>query len=458
MLRRLAGRCLMGAGALMLALTAVTSAFAQGMFYAEETKDGRIFVFNNKGNWERWKASGEIGVGLTRLGVGANGETVFADSETALELYFFKHDIKETVERPKTPTARVAWTPGRTTLTFDNAVVNISNRIQVRYTHELPDDGVTPAGAAAAGDTKGSFRIRRAKFKVDGWFYKPWMQYEMQTNWPAVSTSGNPGALLEDANLNVDLSQGKRLFQVKIGQYKVPFGRQELTSSGSQQFVDRSQVSNQYARGRDIGAQLWGNLGGNTWEWRVGVFNGNGLTQSADNNTQKQINARLMWQLGGRNVGFSESDFESTDAPLFALAANYEHNDFHRVTTANDLKDDVYGFDYSFKFKRFSSVAEYYVRERSPETGAGFNSDGYFAQAGFFLNKGRNWEIAARYGSFDPSDLVAGNDMREVRGALNWFYANTRHNLKVQADFGQLENKATGVKNSELRIQTQFIF
>ena len=47
MLRRLAGRCLMGAGALMLALAAVTSAFAQGMFYAEETKDGRIYVFNN---------------------------------------------------------------------------------------------------------------------------------------------------------------------------------------------------------------------------------------------------------------------------------------------------------------------------------------------------------------------------------------------------------------------------
>jgi phosphate-selective porin len=446
------------AGALLLGLLAATSTWAQGMFYAEELKEGRYFVFNIKENWERWKASGEIGTGLTRLGVGPNGETVYADNETALELFFFKHGIKEKVDRPKTPTSRVAWSPGRTTLTFDNAVVNLSNRIQVRYTHEMPDDTVQLPGTEARGDSKGSFRIRRAKFKIDGWFYKSWMQYEFQANWPAVNTSGNPGAMLEDANLNVDLTKGKRRFHAKIGQFKVPFGRQELTSSGSQQFVDRSQVSNQYARGRDIGAQLWGSLGGNTWEWRVGLFNGNGLTQSADNNTGKQVNARLMWQLGGRNVGYSESDFESADKPLFALAANYEHNDFHRVTTGNDLQDDVFGFDYSFKFKRFSSVAEYYVRERSPETGAEFNSDGYFVQAGFFLNKGRNWEIAARYGSFDPSDLVSGNDMREVRGGLNWFYANTRHNFKVQADFGQLENKATGVQNQELRIQTQFIF
>jgi phosphate-selective porin len=446
------------AGALLLGLLAATSTWAQGMFYAEELKEGRYFVFNIKENWERWKASGEIGTGLTRLGVGPNGETVYADNETALELFFFKHGIKEKVDRPKTPTSRVAWSPGRTTLTFDNAVVNLSNRIQVRYTHEMPDDAVQLPGTEARGDSKGSFRIRRAKFKIDGWFYKSWMQYEFQANWPAVNTSGNPGAMLEDANLNVDLTKGKRRFHAKIGQFKVPFGRQELTSSGSQQFVDRSQVSNQYARGRDIGAQLWGSLGGNTWEWRVGLFNGNGLTQSADNNTGKQVNARLMWQLGGRNVGYSESDFESADKPLFALAANYEHNDFHRATTGNDLQDDVFGFDYSFKFKRFSSVAEYYVRERSPETGAEFNSDGYFVQAGFFLNKGRNWEIAARYGSFDPSDLVSGNDMREVRGGLNWFYANTRHNFKVQADFGQLENKATGVQNQELRIQTQFIF
>lgn len=458
MTRRVARRCLMVAGALLLALMAATSSWAQGMFYAEEQKDGRFFVFNNKGNWERWKASGEVGTGLTRLGVGPNGETVYADNETALELFFFKYNIKEVVERPKSPTSRVAWSPGRTTLTFDNAVVNLSNRIQVRYTHELPDDTVQPAGTAGRGDSKGSFRIRRAKFKIDGWFYKNWMQYEFQANWPAVNTSGNPGAMLEDANLNVDLTKGKRQLQVKIGQYKVPFGRQELTSSGSQQFVDRSQVSNQYARGRDIGAQLWGNLGGNTWEWRVGVFNGNGLTQTADNNSQKQVNARLMWQAGGRNVGYSESDFESTDKPLFALAANFERNNFHRVTTNNDLKDEVYGFDGSFKWKRFSSVAEYYIRERTPETGAAFNSDGYFAQAGLFLNKARNWELAARYGSFDPSDLVSGNDQRELRAGVNWFYSNTRHNFKVQADFGQLENKQTSVKNQELRVQTQFIF
>ena len=86
---------------------------------------------------------------------------------------------------------------------------------------------------------------------------------------------------------------------VKFGQYKVPFGQQQLTSSGSQQFVDRSQVSDLYARGRDTGIQLWGRLLGDKIEWRVGAFNGNGLTRTINDNDKFQYNARVMFQPNG---------------------------------------------------------------------------------------------------------------------------------------------------------------
>jgi len=39
-----------------------------------------------------------MGKSLTRIGVGPEGETVVADSETALELFFFKYGIAEPVE------------------------------------------------------------------------------------------------------------------------------------------------------------------------------------------------------------------------------------------------------------------------------------------------------------------------------------------------------------------------
>ena len=82
------------ATALLLVLGAVTASWAQNMFYREVAKDGRIYVFANAQRFEAWEQSGgaEMGVAITRLGFGPNGETVVFDSEDAVNLYNFKHD------------------------------------------------------------------------------------------------------------------------------------------------------------------------------------------------------------------------------------------------------------------------------------------------------------------------------------------------------------------------------
>jgi phosphate-selective porin OprO and OprP len=473
MLRRLAGRCLMGAGAVMLALTAVTSAFAQGMFYAEETKDGRVYVFNTKANWERYKASGETGTGLTRLGVGPNGETVYADNETALELYFFKYNIKEVVERPKVPVQRIEWRDGKTRITAgDNFYLEMSNRIQVRFTDELPDDSITLPGTSGAGKSKGSFRLRRAKFKLEGWFYKPWLEFETQLNWPDVT--GTPASrFLEDANIDWDVTKGKKTFRVRFGQFKAPYGRQQLTSSGAQQFVDRSIIDERYNPTRETGLALWGTLGTNKLDWRAMVSNGNQRSQTLNDNSKFLYSARLMWQPNGATrmnqwgsgALMTEGDLDSTDRPLYAIAGNFAQNNFYNVTTGNDLKWNQYGGDVIFKYRGFSATGEYTLRQATPETGSEFDDKGFHVQASYAfkapkMGPGAFWEIAGRYATIDPSDLLSGNDRKETGAALNYYY--NRHNLKVQADFRQIEddaaNSGRGTKNKEFRLQTQFIF
>ena len=71
----------------------------------------------------------------------------------------------------------------------------------------------------------------------------------------------------------------------------MPFGRQELTSSGSQQFVDRSLVSNEFAKGRDMGVQVWGLALATELDWRLGVFNGNGRTKRPTTTTSTSTTA-----------------------------------------------------------------------------------------------------------------------------------------------------------------------
>lgn len=94
------------AAALFLVLGAAAVARAQNMFYREVEKDGRIYVFANAQRYDAWEKSGgaEIGVALTRLGFGPNGETVVFDSEDAVNLYLFKHNLPgEVFPKPKPP-------------------------------------------------------------------------------------------------------------------------------------------------------------------------------------------------------------------------------------------------------------------------------------------------------------------------------------------------------------------
>lgn len=448
-----------------LVLLASTSVMAQGLYYKEIFRDGRIYVFNSAVNAERFEKTGEMPKSIAKPGAGLKGETVVGDNERALQLYFFKHGISEPVADP-VPT--VVWRDGKTRITTENAYLEISNRVQVRFTEERPDAHTRLTGTAEAGEARGSFRIRRAKFKLEGWMLRSWLTYEVQLNWPAV-TGSNPGALLEDAAFDIDLTKGNGLFRARVGQFKAPFGLQEMTSSGNQQFVDRALVSNSFFRGRDTGIAVWGATPNNKIEWRVGMFNGNGATRTTNDNDKFQYNARVMWQPNGsqslnqRAWGggalYSESDFESTKAPIYAVAVNWENQNNFNATSGNDQRWNAYSVDGIYKFRGFSINGMYAAAQRTPETGASFDATGGYVQAGMLFG-GRRYEVAGRFGVSDPTDRVGRNTTREGRAAFNYYYA--RHGLKWQSDVGRVDVQpgpaGAIVRTWEIRSQLQFVF
>jgi len=467
-----------GAGAAQ-AQVAYTANTVTSVFYREFKKDGRFFVFNNAASAAAFEQSGETGVGITRIGIGPNGETVFADNETALELFLFKYGVTAEVKRPAAPPFGVVWRDGKTRFTLGSAAyVEMSTRLQPRFTFELPDDNVQLPGTPAKGDSKGSFRVRRAKFKLEGWFYKPNLEFEFQINFTDVVNTP-ASQMVEDANIDWDISKRKRL-RVKFGQFKAPSGRQQLTSSGAQQFVDRAIQDARYNDARETGLSLWGVVGGNKLDWRVMMSNGNGRTQVLNDNDQYLWSGRVMWQaIGntrmdqwGSGAFFTEGDLgDSAAGPLLALAGNFSNNDRFGASTAVDLNNQTWALDYSFKYKGFASVAEYADRRstsEAPATGAAtpeFHDKGFLGQASYAFKApgipgASFWELAFRYAKVDPNDNVSGNDVEEIGGAFSYYY--NKHALKVQADFRQIKNKAAnsgaGSTTQEFRLQTQLVF
>ncbi len=247
---------------------------------------------------------------------------------------------------------------------------------------------------------------------------------------------------------------------LKAGQYKVPFGRQELTSSGNQQFVDRSLVSNRFARGRDIGLQLWGTPHGGKLDWRVGVFNGNGRTVVAQR--QRQLPDQRPRDLPAvRRRQVLRGRLRSTDRPLFAIAAQYESNErpvaVAGTTPAHNADREIVGGDVVFKFKGFSLFGELFDSRATTATTASPTSttSGFDVQAGYFVIP-QKFEVAARLAEIDPNS-DRDDDEQEERGIAFGYFFN-KHAHKLQADYRQIENNATDVTNDEFRLQYQIIF
>lgn len=358
--------------------------------------------------------------------------------------------------------AKVSYKNNAATFESDRLVISLNNRVQFRFTDELPDPSVRLSGTAAAGDRRSSFRVRRAKTSMEGWFYRPEFKFDLQLSWAGPEPGASAQTALEDASITWDVSK-KETFQITFGQFKVPLGRQEMTSSSRLQFADRDIFSFEFGRGRDLGVQLSGQVAKKQLSYMLGVFNGNAASRLGNDNSKFQYNARVVFEPWG-SVGYSEGDFESSDKPLLAVAGQFEQNNLAYTSNVSDnLKTTMLGADVVFKYRGFSIWAEYLARDRTPQpvgsvdffSTAKFNSNGWHGQAGYFLKR-NILEVALRYATYDPTDRVPGNDRTEVGGALNYFV--NKHFLKVQADFRQLENKADRTKTKELRIQSQVMF
>jgi phosphate-selective porin OprO/OprP len=456
---------LLGALTALAVACSLAEAATDALFYREVERDGSIYVFTSPQGYQGWRDGGRIAEAIEKEGWGPAGERVVFEDENALAIFEVRHGRPEPgapgdgpedeaeAEQRRRGGVFVGWKDGRTTFQSKDALLELRNRVEVRFTETMPDDAVQLPGTGAEGAGKGSFRIRRAKTELTGWFWRPELTYELQLSWAGPEPGASTDTPLEDLVINWDFS-GKRTGTLTFGQFKVPLGRQEYTSSNKLQFCDRDILSTEFTRGRDVGVMLDGTIAKGKLDYAIGVFNGNPASRIENDNDEYQYNARLVFQPWG-DVAYSEGDFESTDHPLLALGAQFENNDLSNATNATDYRTLILGTDLVFKFRGFSVFGEYFWRERKPETGAAFDSPGFHVQAGYFLKRDK-LEVAFRYAAYDPSDAIPNNDRTEIGGAVNYYIHG--HNLKLQSDFRQLEDEARGITNHEVRIQTYLVF
>jgi phosphate-selective porin OprO/OprP len=325
-----------------------------------------------------------------------------------------------------------SWKDGETTFTFGQGEAVLSNPVQIRWRERRRE-----------GDGgEGLFNIPRARTEITGWVGSEHLTYEVQVDWA-------DGPAIKDLFISWDASRN-RTFTVQAGQFKVPLGRQRLTSSGSQQFVDRSDVIDEFTPGRDVGVQVQGRLASGGVEYRAGVFNGAG-ENTWSHQGGLQYAGRLMVQPVG-DVEYSESDLEFVATPRLSIAANVETSD--GCDNAEGGRQVVLGADVDFRYRGLSLRGEVFVRAlRDVADGSG--SHGFVVQGGYFVVP-RMLEIGGRFGMWKP-DAAPSKNGRELGLAAGYFVNG--HNIKLQMDVRRLAGMTAYEHAShEVRVQLQAVF
>ncbi|MGH9464141.1 MAG: porin [Thermoanaerobaculia bacterium] len=462
-------KALLRAAALCAFAAAVTAvpgrAQVMGLFYQEVEQDDRVYVFNTAEAYERFTAGGEMGVSVTLVGRAEGGKTLVGDNETAIDLYLFKHDLPP-YERPTVPFKKVEdyvnYKDGKLSFKFPAGEVALSNRLQARYTQ----------AEVVNGPDVGSFRLRRMKTTIEGSIYKVW-RFKLQGNWvggdvvqtatfdPAtqtLTTTRGRDAVLEDAEIWYARNP---LATIWLGQGKAYYGRQQLTSSGRLQFVDRTVYDGRFHPGRDQGIGLIGVNQAKTFEYNLGIYNGNQLNRTANDNDEFMLAGRAIWTPFGE-YKLEESSLDYPTTPKLAIGVGFLENTTGTETSTSNSKVDIsrVGAEVAFKLRGFNLVGEYVQEESEPQaTNVATDIDGFYAQLGY-LFPNQKFELAGRYSDFSSDDVVSSAfpDLTETGGALSWYFA--KHNHKLQGDVIEIE-RDTGsgpVETTEVRLQLQLIF
>ena len=344
-------------------------------------------------------------------------------------------------------------------------------RAQMRYTLENSDS-----------DWAHGMQIRRARLLFQGNVFGEHNKYKFEL---AVSP--------KDIGLSSDGTISKsplldwyfhfdhlRDLNLRIGQYKVPYNRQRVVSSGNLQMVDRSSANGEFTMDRDVGMDIRSKkfLGSEKLRYYAGVYTGEGHSSFATGDLGMMYLTRAELLPFGSFKDYSEGSFRSSD-PKISLGVAFAYlQDGKRDSgiigdvpldggTTDTLNATA---DLCFRASTFSLEAAYFWREGTRNPGQILNQDntpisvvdprngtGYYVQGGYFVTE-QTVEVTGRYGEIIPAESETSMEFRGEAGVgLNYYFA--QHAFKLQTDYFRIFDEGGLTESeSEFRLQLQMAY
>lgn len=366
----------------------------------------------------------------------------------------------------------------------DNFMLKVNGLLQVRWQHygTRADNRYLLPGLQR--DDKTGFDVQRARVRFSGHAYSPDWTYNIEMRADAIDAWD---WIVHEAWVNY---RAMDEFQIRAGVMRLASTRAQMTYEGNLQFVDRPMVDAVFGLGRGMGVRFWGHLWDKQATYYIDYVDGTGdETVAALNRTitpdrltlsggekdgNPAILARFVWHVMGDDPEtdwISQADLAHRESPALDIGMHYAFNDdrsdlattrlpapsnrrFRQggyvLTNLNGVQMHQVGVDAAFKYRGFSTTAEYIMRTVDPRNGRftpwtiltneGSTSvqHGAYMQMGYFLpipGMEDKLEAVVRVGGI--SAMGGGTEGSwEYAGGLNYYIQGD--NVKLQTDITRI--------------------
>ena len=361
--------------------------------------------------------------------------------------------------------------PGHAWVTLvdkDDRKLELETRLMFWGVSAGPED--VPSGPVQSEDIN-DFSVRRARFLLRA-KASPRLEIYLQLgqdNDGGKVLKPDAGFRIKDFYLNYKRAEG---LQVLVGQFKVPFLRQNLESGFNQLLVDRATLPSlrpALEGQRDVGGMIWGNHGG--FQYRVAVFDG---SDQDTTNTRSSFRAatRLSynWFTPEPDAGYTGTTIGEKRILQVGLQGDAQE---HRMDPKDDAgfttlnRDyrawaaDVY-FDQPFGGRWALTFEGAWLDRRDDYDSPGVSTrsiKGSYAQGGLLLpgqvGPGR-LQLVARYEDLDTERGVVESGTINRGVGINYF--GKGHDRKIQFDYTRRRESPVSLDNDEYRLSVVAVF
>src|SRR5437016_1190416 len=299
------------------------------------------------------------------------------------------------------------------------------------------------------------FRLRRARINLTGEFAEQF-DFKMEGDFENSDGINSNRTAFSATDIFVNWHRYPEA-QIKIGQWKAPFGLEQITPDTILFVIERSLPTGAITPERQIGIQLWGKPFTNLWPeqkdlitYYFGVFNGNGRNTTLNDNNNFMTVGRielLPWKgqifgqdaslkLGG-DVMNSRDDAGTNISQSLNLKVNADGSLSAFVLPGADERT-AWSADAWLNIGPFDLIGEYLAEDVDGRTVAGhppgfadFDPSGWYVQGSYFIIP-KKLQAVVKWESLEP-DQVDDDNIHSITAGLNYYIHGD--SIKLMANY-----------------------